>query len=104
MRSTTHSTARKSNAVAISALIRISSVRSTSLASACSKSADITAGRLLLSRQNPSIVLPPGAYPASIERAAEACHRDRHGQQHQAKQRDRVVLQILQRRALQHDG
>jgi hypothetical protein len=30
--------------------------------------------------------------------------KDRHSQQHQAEQRNCLVLQILQRRALQHDG
>src|SRR5260370_25198548 len=41
---------------------------------------------------------------ASIERAAEARHGDGHGKHHQGEQSDGVVFQIMQHRALQHDG
>jgi hypothetical protein len=40
---------------------------------------------------------PENTLCASIERAAEARHRDRHRQQHQCNKRNRIVLQIFQR-------
>src|SRR6185437_11566034 len=40
----------------------------------------------------------------SIERTSESRHRDGHGEQHQRNERDRIILQIGQRRTLQHDG
>src|ERR1700682_3088327 len=60
-------------------------------------------------REAPNFVagLPPrndSKHSASIEGAAEARHRDRHRQQHQCQQGNRIVLQIWQGRAFQHDG
>ena len=40
---------------------------------------------------------------SSVERAAEARHRDRHRDQHQPGQRQRIVVQVGERRALEHD-
>src|SRR5260370_34313818 len=40
---------------------------------------------------------------SSVERAAEARDRDRHRQRHQSGKRQRVVLQLRECRALEHD-
>src|ERR671922_86279 len=89
------------------ALIRNSSVAKISRVSARWKSAD-TADRSPLLPRIPSIVdallTTRMSYSVSIERAAEARHGDGHCQQHQCNERNRVVLQILDRRAFQHDG
>src|SRR5215216_632049 len=88
------------------ALIRNSSVAKISRVSARWKSAD-TADRSPLLPRSPSIdalLTMRMSYSASIERAAEARHGDDHRQQHQCNECNRVVLQILDRRAFQHDG
>src|SRR6476661_1072421 len=118
--------AARSKVVAISALTRINSLRSTSCVSARSKSAD-TAERCppLLLPHNVGIAFPghsgmvgstrpqmcncplgnleipgslialvprnDGQYSASIARATEARHGDRHRQQHQRNERDGAV-------------
>src|SRR6266567_1568323 len=90
--------------VAINALIRISSVRSTCCVKAREKSAD-TAEPCAppLSHPGPGIIFI-WRHCASIEGPAEAGHRDRHRQQHQCNECNRVILQIREASALQHDG
>src|ERR1700687_1179781 len=103
-------------AVTISALIRISLVRSTCCIKAWLKSADTAARFSSCLPQSPSIAFPCHSgtrvsvdpesrdsgfvlrtprndrdHPASIERAAEARHGDRHGKEHQEEQGDGVV-------------
>src|SRR5581483_7291797 len=118
--------------VMITALTRNSSEAITSRISACSKSAEtlerappmpcqksviavmcspVIPGRL--AEANPEsrdsgfgAAHRPGmteSDTASIQRAAEARDGDRHGEQRQAEQRQRVIFQVLQGRALQHD-
>jgi hypothetical protein len=95
---------RRHAAVAMRALTRTSSVRSTSRVNAWSNSAD-AADRCFSSWLCHNVgIVAPDAHSASIQRAAEACRWDRHSQQHQAEQRNCLVLQILQRRAFQRDG
>src|SRR6516162_7032412 len=100
---------------AITALTRTSSVRITSRISMCSKSFETASCGPKIPRQNCAIAVIASTLPsprirsssagdtASIQRAAEARYRDRHGKEHQAEQRQRVILQVLQGRALQHD-
>ena len=40
----------------------------------------------------------------SIQRRAEAAHGERHGEQHQTQQRQRVAMKIIRIGSLQHDA
>src|SRR4051812_5413540 len=119
----------RSTVVAISALIRNSSVVITSCISARWKSADTPVSwSFVFLSQNLAIEAPchsgarvsvnpesrdsgfgasrrPGMtakYIASIQCAAEAGHGDRHRHQHQCNECNRVILQVGRRGALQH--
>src|SRR3569833_1715451 len=97
--------APSTTAVAINALMRRSSVFITSCVNARWKSSDTPVSWSFFLSENPGIIAPcDDAVITSIERAAEACIRDRHCHQHQYNQCNRVVLQVKRHNTKQQDG